>query len=163
MPIESRTLQLLANREQDGPGIKRWRVDAVDALGRIWVQGPFNGTQVEAEARRDAAVFNLAGKDKKELLQFVLLGTPNTVSAFDYTDRDITELDGEDHIYLTFATEDRVIALDLAWWLDTLNTGQRNTIAGRIGFTGDQRGRVDQRFPPMVVVNPFLDAIEEAP
>ena len=34
MPIISRTLTKLANREDFGPGIKRWRGDAVDALWR---------------------------------------------------------------------------------------------------------------------------------
>ncbi len=163
MPITSRTLTPLAFREDLGPGVKTWRVEAVDARGRPWKKGPFKVTQVEAEIIRDAAVWDLIRRDKAELLKFVQLGTPNTVAAFDYTGSDITEEDGEDHIYLTFAINDREIALDLAWWLNTKNTGELNTIAGRVGFTGDERGRIHQRFPPMIVVNPWLDSVEEAP
>ncbi len=161
MAIVSRVLTLLASGVD--PGVKRWRIDAVDALGRVWVHGPFNGTQAEGEAARDAVVFDTAGLDMQELLEFVQLGAPNTVAAFDITNRDITEEEGEEHIYLTFATNDREIALTLAWWLKTLKTGERNTIAARIGFTGGQRGRIHQRYPPMVVVLPWLDAVEEAP
>ncbi len=58
MPIVSRTLTMLANREDIGPGIKRWRVDAIDALGGVWVHGPFSGTRAEAEVIRDATVFD---------------------------------------------------------------------------------------------------------
>ncbi len=159
MAIVSRALTLLANSK--GPGVKRWRVDAVDALGRIWVHGPLSGTQAEAEVIRDAVVWDLGELDRAELLTWVQAG--NTVAAFDYTNRDLTEEEGEEHIYLTFATNDREIALTLAWWLDTLNTGARNNIAGRLDFSGQQRGRVDQRYPPMVVALPWLDAVEEAP
>ena len=161
MPIGPRTLTLLANRPDLGAGIKSWRVNARDARGRVWVDGPFKATLAEAEVKRDAVVFNLPEVDLRELLEFVQLGDPNTVAAFDLTDRDITEDEGEDHIYTEFAVNDRDIALTLAWWLDTLNTGQRNTIGGRAGFDGTKRGRIDQRFNAMVVVDPFLDATEE--
>ncbi len=163
MAIVSRTLTPLAFRPDLGLGVKRWRVDAVDALGRRWVHGPFSGTQAEGEVIRDAWTPDLAELDKRELLEFVQIGAPNTVAVFDYTDRNITEDEGEEHVYLTFATSKHEIALTLAWWLDTLNTGARNNIAGRIGFSGQQRGRVDQRYPPMVVVLPWLDAVEGAP
>ena len=96
MPIVSRTITLLANREDIGPGVKRWRVDGVDALGRIWVHGPFNGTQAEAEVIRDGVVWDLAEVDKTELLAWVQ--ARNTVAAFDYTDRDVVQADGEEHV-----------------------------------------------------------------
>ncbi len=55
MPIISRTLTKLANREDIAPGWKRWRVDGVDGRGEGWVHGPFGGTLEDAEAIRDAA------------------------------------------------------------------------------------------------------------
>ncbi len=163
MPIDTKVLQMLANREDRGAGVKRWRINAVDTRGRPAKHGPFFGTQAEAEVILAAVTFDLVSVDLQELLEFVQLGAPNTVAAFDFTNRDITEENGEEHIYTEFATNDRVIALTLAWWLDTLNTGARNAISGRAGFSGEQRGRVDNRYPPMVVVDPFLDAVEEAP
>ncbi len=56
-----RTLTKLANREDLGPGIKRWRIDAVDDLGRRWVHGPFSGTRAKGESVRDAVVFDTKG------------------------------------------------------------------------------------------------------
>ena len=163
MPIVSRSLTFLADRPDLGTDIKRWRIDGTDALGFNWVYGPFNAIQSEAETLRDTVTWDLAGRDLSNLLEFVQLGSPNTVAAFDYTNRDIVEIDGEDHIYRTFAINERDIALMLAWWLDTLNTGQRNTIGGRVGADGAMRGRIDQRFPAMVLVLPWLDAAEELP
>jgi hypothetical protein len=161
MPIISRTLTKLADREDLGVGIKTWRIDGLDAIGERWVYGPFNATQAEAEVLRDTVVWDLAGRDRNAVLEFVQQGAPNTVAAFDYTNRDIVEDDGEDFVYLTFATSGRDMALRLAWWLDTLTTGARNTIGGRVGADGAARGRIDQRYPPMVLVLPWLDAVED--
>ncbi len=59
MPIV-RTLTFLANREDINPGVKTWRVDGMDALGRRWVHGPFSVTQAEAEVIRDTVVWEEA-------------------------------------------------------------------------------------------------------
>jgi len=73
MPIVSRTLTKLANRDDIAPGLKRWRVDGVDGKGRQWVHGPFLGTQVNAEAIRDSAWTQqqLEQADEDEGLQFI--------------------------------------------------------------------------------------------
>ena len=163
MPIVSRTLTLLANREDLGPGIKTWRIDGVDAIGERWVYGSFNATTAEAEVLRDTVVWDLVGRDRANVLEFVQQGAPNTVAAFNYTNRDIVLADGQDIVYWTFATSEQDTALKLAWWLDTLTTGTRNTIGGRVGADGAMRGRIDQRYPPMVLVLPWLDATENLP
>ncbi len=161
MPVVSRTLTLLANREDLGPGIKRWRVDAVDALGRIWVHGPFSGTLAEAEVIRDAVVFNLAEADKAELLTWVQ--ARGTVVAFDYTDRDITEADGEEYIFQWFAEQMGAEAITVAWWLGDINTGVFNAIRDRIGYTGDQGSTITSRFQGMVTIEPFYNLTVEVP
>ncbi len=161
MAIVSRTLALLANREDIGPGIKRWRVDGVDALGRIWVHGPFSGTQAEAEVIRDAVVWDLAEVDKTELLAWVQ--ARNTVAVFDYTDRDITQADGEEHVFKWFTESPGAEAITVAWWMDDINTGKFNNILARVGFTGDQGDTITSRFSSMVTVEPFYDLIVEAP
>ncbi len=161
MPITSRTLTKLANREDRGPGVMRWRVDAVDAKGRRWVHGPFFGTQAEGDVIRDAVVFDLAEEDKSELLAWVQ--ARNTVAAFDYTDRDITEVRGEEHIFQWFVESLGAEAITVAWWLDAINTGKFNNILGRIGYTGNQGDSITSRFAGMVTVEPFYDATIEAP
>ena len=55
MPIVSRILTILANREDIGPSVKRWRIDGVDGRGANWVHGPFTANQTDAEAIRDSA------------------------------------------------------------------------------------------------------------
>ena len=161
MPIVSRTITLLANREDIGPGTKRWRVDGVDARGRIWVHGPFNGTQTEAEVIRDAVVWDLAEVDKGELLEWVQ--ARNTVAALDYTDRDIVQADGEEHVFQWFSESLGAEAITVAWWLDDINTGTFNKILARVGFTGDQGDTITSRFSSMVTVEPWYDLIVEAP
>ncbi len=161
MAIVSRALTLLANREDIGPGVKRWRVDGVDVLGRIWVHGPFSGTQAEAEVIRDAVVWDLAEQDKAEVLAWVQ--ERNTVAAFDYTDRDIVEADGEEHVFQWFAENLGAEAITVAWWMDGINTGKFNSIRDRIGYTGDQGATITIRFSDMVVVEPTYDLTIEAP
>lgn len=63
MPIVSRTLTSLALRPDLGIGVQTWRVEAVDARGRLWKKGPFKATLAEAEVIRDAAVWDLAEED----------------------------------------------------------------------------------------------------
>ena len=161
MPIVSRTLTLLANREDRGPGVKRWRVDATDARGRIWVHGPFFGTQAAGEVVRDAVAFDLAEQDKAELLEWV--HARNTVAAFDYTGRDITEAQGEEHVFQWFAESPGAEAITVAWWLDSINTGTFNNILGRVGYTGDQGDSITSRFTSMVTVDPWYDLTIKAP
>ena len=154
MPTISRKITLLANREDIGPGVKRWRVDGVDALGRGWVHGPFNGTQAEAEVIRDAVVWDLAEVDKVELLTWVQEG--NTVAAFDYTDRDITEEEGEEHIFKWFLESLGADAITVSWWLDDINTGKFNAITTRMNIV-EHRSDVTSRFTFMVSVEPWYD------
>ena len=161
MPIVSSTLTLLANREDIGPGVKRWRVDGVDALGRIWVHGPFNGTQAEAEVIRDAVVWDLAEVDKAELLTWVQ--ARNTVAAFDYTDRDIVQDDGEEHVFQWFAESPGAEAITVAWWMDDINTGTFKAIRDRIGYSAAQGSDITSRFTFMISVEPWYDLTVEAP
>ena len=161
MPIVSRALTALANREDIGPGVKTWRVNAVDALGRSWVHGPFKVTQAEGETIRDAVAFELAEADKAELLTWVQ--ARNTVASFDYTNRDITEAQGEEHVFQWFAETPGADAITVAWWMEDINTGKFNNILARAGFTGDQGDTITSRFVSMVGVEPWYDFIVEAP
>jgi hypothetical protein len=159
MPIVSKTLTKLANREDVGPGIKRWRVNGLDARGRIYVHGPFNGTQAEADVVRDSVVWELTEADKAELLAWVQ--ARNTVASFDYTDRDITEADGEEYIFQWFAEAQGDDAMTVAWWMDSINTGKFNSIRDRIGYTGQQGADITSRFTFMVSVEPWYQFTTE--
>ena len=74
MPITSRTLTLLANRDDIEPGMKRWRVDGEDGRGARWVHGPFFAVEgAAAEAIRDAAwsTEQLEDHDEQKGVEFV--------------------------------------------------------------------------------------------
>jgi hypothetical protein len=159
MPIVSKALTKLANREDFGPGVKRWRVNGLDARGRIYVHGPFNGTQAEADVVRDSVVWELTEADKAELLAWVQ--ARNTVASFDYTDRDITEADGEEYIFQWFAEAQGDDAMTVAWWMDSINTGKFNSIRDRIGYTGQQGADITSRFTFMVSVEPWYQFTTE--
>jgi len=161
MPIVSRTLTKLANRDDIAPGWKRWRVEGVDAKGRNYVHGPFGGTQADAETIKDGVVWDLALTDNSELLEWVQ--DRKTVASFDYANRDITENDGEEYIFQWFAESLGVDAITVAWWMDSINTGKFNSIRDRIGYTGQQGADITSRFTFMVSVEPWYDFIVEAP
>ncbi len=161
MPIVSRTLTKIANREDIAPGWKRWRIEGKDARGRPWVLGPFGDIQVDAEARLAAVSWNLAEADNEDLLLWVQ--ARNTVASFDYTDRDITLDDGEEYIFQWFAEAPGDDAMTVAWWMDGINTGKFNSIRDRIGYTGAQGADITSRFTFMVSVEPWYQFTVEAP
>ena len=166
MPIATRALTKLANREDLGPGHKRWRVDGENLRGRPWKHGSFGGTLAEAEVIRDAITaesLGMAETDLAELLEFVQLGDPNTVAAFDYTDRDIVQADGEEHIFKWFAEAEGAEAITVAWWLESINTGTFNSIRNRIVYTGTQGADITSRFTFMGLAEPWYDLTVEAP
>ncbi len=161
MPITSTSLVKLANREDVGAGIKRWRVDGLDARGRRWVRGPFFAIEAEAEAIRSTVVWNLSEADFAELLVWVQ--SRQSVADFDFTNRDINEDEGEEFIFQTFAESPGDEAIKLAWWMDDINTGKFNQIRDRLGYTGTQGADITSRFTFMVSVEPWYDFIVEAP
>ena len=162
MPIVSKSLVLLANQPTAAePDRKRWRVDGVDARGHRYVHGPFGGTQAEADAILAGVVWELTAIDKSELLDWVT--ARNTVASFDYTNRDITQADGEEYIFQWFAEAQGDDAMLVAWWMDSINTGTFNAIRDRIGYTALQGADITSRFTFMVAVEPWYQFTVEAP
>ncbi len=161
MPILSRTLTKLANREDIGAGIKRWRVEGLDSRGRGWIYGSFLAIEADAEVIRSTVVWKLATADLDELLLWVQ--ARNTVASFDYTNRDITEDEGEEFIFTWFAESPGNDAITVAWWMDDINTGTFNKIRDRIGYTGNQGADITSRFTFMVAVEPWYEFTVEAP
>lgn len=163
MPIVSRTLAKLANREDIGVGIKRWRVDGVDGRDRSWVHGPFFGTQAEADIIRDAAwtTQQLADVDLREVVLWV--EDKNTVASLDYTNRDITEQEAEDHVAAEFARRPGEDAIRLAWWIESLNPTAWSTIGDRIGWTSQEQSDIQDRAISLTAAEPLYDTTYEVP
>lgn len=163
MPIISRTLTKLANREDLGVGIKRWRAEGVDGRGRAWAHGPFSAIQAEAEIIRDSAwsTEQLAEVDLKEVIVWV--EGKNTVASFDFTNRDITEQQAEDHVAAEFAQREGDEAIRLAWWIESLNPPSWSAIGNRIGWTGQEQSDIQDRAISLTAAEPLYDATFEVP
>lgn len=167
MPIDTATLIKTPNNVAQ----TRWTISAIDTLGTSWTLGPFMATEAEAEARRVLMitdwpnVWNLAERDYADLLEFVMQGsvddTSFAVEFFDYTNRDITEIDGEKYVYWYFGAGDREAALNTVWWMDFLKPNQLNAIANNLGLDGVTEGLVEQRIPTLKNALPWLDAAVE--
>ena len=160
MPIiqGSLTLTMLANREDMGAGIKRWRIDAVDAVGRRWKHGPFSGTQAAGEAVRDTVVFHTADQDRRDLLAHI--GTRGSIETFDFAPRDIDGRQGEVAILLDFADMSGEQDIKIAWWIDALSDTDFNAIRRRAGFTTTQGARIRNRAAKLLVASQVLDQTE---
>ncbi len=161
MPIVSKTLIKVANREDISPGWKRWCINGKDSTGRLWVYGSFGGTQADAEEVLAGVSWDLSEADLVDVLRWVQ--ARNTVASFDYTDRDITKADAEEHIFKWFAEADGEEAITVAWWMDDINTGKFNSIRDRVGYTGTQGADITSRFTFMVAVEPWYQFTIKAP
>ncbi len=152
---------MLANREDISPGWKRWRVDGVDARGRKYVHGPFGGTQSDADAVLVSVSWELSEQDKTELLEWVQ--KRNDVSSFDYTNRDITESDGEKYIFQWFAESQGDDAMTVAWWIKGLKVGAFNSLRDAIGYSTVQGSDIKSRAGLMDSLDPEYNLTVQAP
>lgn len=162
MPIISRTLTKLANREDLGSGIKTWRANGTDGRGRPWIHASFRGTQIEAEAIRDAAwtTRELANQDLDELIDWV--EARNTVASFDYTNRDIDQDAGEEFVMIEFARRLGDQAIKLAWWVESLNPPTFGRIRDRIGWTNEEGTIVQDRAIGLLAAEEFYNTTVKA-
>lgn len=153
MPITQKTLRYY---RPQGNGKFKVREDHTDARGNSHlVSYRTTKSQVEVEVDMNARVIDLASGDNQELLSWVK--SRNTVASFDYTNRDINQLDGEEFIFQWFAESDGDEAITVAWWMDSINTGTFNNIRDRIGYTGQQGADITSRFQFMVLVEPWYN------
>ncbi len=158
MPIISR--QLVQIRPTTGGVFAEFL--AVDGKGQLWSRSRARFTS-EAFAQADLDAYNwtlqLRDRDFNDLLVWVQ--ERNTVATFDLTDRDITEDEGEEFIMVWFAGHGGNKAITVAWWLDSLNTGQFNTIRDRVPFTGVQGSTITSKFTFLLAAEPWWNVIVE--
>jgi len=139
MPIAARTIQT-----QDIPGGEEVYATfhCTDDKGRFWYRGR---ARFASAAAAQTAVDNfdwtpqLRKRDFADLLAFVEVfpgGVENQPSDFDFTNRDVTLLEGEEHLLVVFATGPGEEAIKLAWWLasSNMNPPTFNAIRDRVGI-----------------------------
>ncbi len=160
MSIVSRTL---TNRGVQVDGKVRVLERIIDSKGRRWDRVYKAVSEAQAITDMNARVLTeeLADADRADLLQWVQ--ARNTVADFDYTNRDIDQDAGEEHIFQHFAESQGAKAILVAWWMDDINTGKFNAIRDRIGYTGTQGADITSRFTFLVAVEPWYEFTVEAP
>ncbi len=158
MPIVSRQLESV----QPSSGGVLASFLAVDAKGREWRRSRSRfASETVAQTAADAHDWTpqLQDRDFADLLVWVQ--DRNTVATFDLTGRDITEDDGEEFIMVWFAGHEGDEAITVAWWLDSINTGQFNTIRDRVPFTGVQGSTITSKFTFLLAAEPWWNVIVE--
>ncbi len=132
MPIVSRTLTMLANREDIAPGWKRWRADGADARGTRWVLGPFGGTLADAEAKRDTAWPQQELEDHDELFGFGLI--EQGMDPADYVPEDMSLNEWRERVvrrwWNTTIEEDSKFVCLVAAYITTFTAQQISSILG---------------------------------
>ena len=161
MPIVSRTLVLLANRDDIEPGHKRWRVNGVDSAGRRWKHGSFGGTLVEAEIIRDTCWPQEQVDDVDEADGFSHIlkgGDPET-----YARSDLTKAQWRKRIARRFwkATieEDREFLLKISPYIASFTATQIASVLG-ISTVKAQKG-IDKAISFRDVVGPGMADVDD--
>ncbi len=161
MPILTRTLESV---EQSAGGTVLASFFAVDAKSRPWRRSPSRfADETAAVVASDAFDWEpqLKDKDFQELFDWVL--ARNTVVSFDLVGRDITEQEGEDFIAITFSESPGDHAMQLSWWIESLNPTSWTAIRTRIGWTSQEGSDVQDKGIALNTAEPFYDVIIEAP
>jgi len=160
MPIVSRQLESV----QPSAGGVLASFLAVDEQGREWRKSRSRfGSEAEAQTASDA--FDWTGQledaDFNDLLVWVQ--AKNAPGSFDFANRDLTLLEGEERLLVWFATHGGAEAITLAWWIESLSPPEFIAIRNRVGYDGPTGTRIQDRAIDLVVVEPSFDAVEETP
>jgi hypothetical protein len=117
----------------------------------------------EAEAQTAVDAFDwtpqLIDRDYQDLSLWVR--NKNASDDFDFTNRDLTLLEGEERLLVEFATSGGNEALSLAWWVEDMNPPTFKAIADRLALDTATRTRITDRAGPMVAVEPVYDVVED--
>ncbi len=161
MPIITRTLESV---QPSSGGTILASFLAVDGRGREWRRSRARFAD-EAAATAASNAFDwtsqLEDVDFQELL--VWIQAKNLPGDFDFTDRDLTLLSGEERLLIWFAEHLGDEAITVAWWIENLGPPQFNAIRNRVGYDGATGSRIQDRAIDLTVVEPTFDAVEETP
>lgn len=161
MPIVSRTLESV----QPTTGGVFASFLAVDAKGREpWRRSRSRfASEAAAQAAADAHDWTpqLKDTDFAELLDWVQ--GKNSSGLFDFTDMDLTLLEGEERLLVWFASHEGADAITLAWWVEDMNPPTYTAIRDRVGYDVATGSRIQDRAIAMLAAESSFDAIEGTP
>ena len=158
MPILTRTLEHI-RPQQDGT--VRVQEHLIDAKGRS-IFHSYKASSVAAATVRMKArdmTDQLEATDFTDLLAWTQ--EKNLPNDFDFTDRDLTLLAGEELLLIWFAEKIGGKAITIAWWIENLNPPSYNAIRIRAGFDAATGSRIQDRAIDLFAAEPRFDAVEE--
>lgn len=161
MPTISRVLEHIRPQAN---GSMKVQERLTDALGRTPIFHNYTAAS-EAEATvtmnaRDMTA-QLEEADFRDLLAWVQ--AKNLPGIFDFTNRDLDLLAGEEQLLVWFATQHGADAITLAWWVESMTPPVYNAIRLRSGFDSDAGTRIQDRAIDLLAVEDNFDAVEKAP
>ncbi len=160
MPIITRTLESI--QQTTGGIFAAWL--CIDAKGREWRRSRARfADETAALAAANAFDWTLQLKDRdfQDLLAWVQ--AKNDSDAFDFTDMDLTLLEGEERLLVYFASNEGAEAITLAWWIEAMNPPTFNAIRDRVGYDNATGSRIQDRAIAMVAAEASFDVVEETP
>ena len=160
MPIVSRQLESV----QSSAGNVLSSFLAVDARGREWRRSRSRfADEAAAQTALDSFDWTAQLEDADFADLLVWVQAKNDPAGFDFTNRDLTLLEGEEALLVWFATHQGVDALTVAWWVEGLGPSEFIAIRDRVGYDATTGTRIQDRGIALLAVEPSFDAIEETP
>ncbi len=144
MPIVTRELKHVRPQRDDTVRVLEVLTAAVGHVDRRSYRAVSEAQAVIDMNARDVTK-GLKKADFNDLLVFVEAPAKNNPDAFDFTNRDITLLEGEDFLFTHFAEGQGSRAILLAWWIKGMNPPTFNTIRDRLGLDVTDGDRVKDR------------------
>ena len=161
MPIVSRQLESI---QSSRAGTVLASFLAVDEQGREWRRSRARfSNEAVAQAASDAFDWTtqLQDVDFDDLL--IWTQAKNAPDGFDFTNRDLTLLEGEERLLVWIATQAGVKAITLAWWIEDMSPPTFNAIQNRVGYDTVTGSRIQDRAIALLAVEPSFDVVEETP
>ena len=161
MPIISR---ILGSIQSSRAGTVFASFLAVDARGREWRRSRSRFAD-ETTAQTALAAFDwteqLQDADFADLL--IWTQAKNAPGDFDFANRDLTLLEGEERLLVWFAAHVGLDAITVSWWLESLNPPSFRAIQDRAGYDTATGSRIQDRAIALLAAEPSFDVVEETP
>ena len=137
---------------------------AIDVKGREWRRSRSRfADEAAAQAASDAHDWTLQLKKVDFANLLIWVQGQNTPGTFDFTNRDLALLEGEERLLVWFAGEEGVEAIKIAWWIESLNPPQFTAIRTRAGYDAATGSRIQDRAISLAACELTFDAVEKSP